>query len=155
MVPDELKVFIAESRWVFAKTYADTWPHEYIVQERVDSALFRKLADHIDTCGYMRHFYSKEVIYWDYDGYTYWHMGNIINRCVEADTYHRREMDGRLPRLLLQILPRLVLWCWGLERGIRREKALAIAQILRLFAISNPSGWSYIWTPNSSVTGIR
>jgi hypothetical protein len=24
-------------------------------------------------------------------------MGNIINRCDEHDTYHRREKDGRLP----------------------------------------------------------
>jgi hypothetical protein len=29
---------------------------------------------------------------------TYWHMGIIINRCVEADTYHRRKQDGRLPK---------------------------------------------------------
>lgn len=29
--------------------------------------------------------------------HTYWHMGNIINRCPERDTYHRREKDGRLP----------------------------------------------------------
>lgn len=44
----------------------------------------------IDTHGYLDHFYQKEVTYWDYEGYTYWHMENIINRCVVADTYHRR-----------------------------------------------------------------
>ena len=98
MIQEALKSFIADSTWVFAKTYADTWPHEYIVRERVDGALFRELAEHIDTCGYERNFYSKKVIYWDYDGYTYWHLENIINRCVEADTYHRREIDGRLPQ---------------------------------------------------------
>ena len=95
--PEHLTRFIADSTWNFAETYADTWPHEYIVQERVDNALFLELAEHIDTCGYVDHFYKKEVIYWDYEGYTYWHMENIINRCVEADTYHRRRMDGRLP----------------------------------------------------------
>ena len=98
MIGDELKTFIADSTWVFAKTYADTYPHEYIVQERVDNDLFLELAEHIDSVGYERNFYSKPVIYWDYDGYTYWHMENIINRCVEADTYHRREADGRLPK---------------------------------------------------------
>ena len=36
-------------------------------------------------------------IYFDYNGYTYWHMENIINRCVEGDAYHEREKNGRLP----------------------------------------------------------
>ena len=97
MIPDELKTFIAESTWIFAKTYADTYPHEYIVQEQVDGELFRKLADQIDGNGYTEYFYEKEVIYLDYEEYTYWHMDNIINRCVLADTYHRRKVDGRLP----------------------------------------------------------
>jgi hypothetical protein len=96
-VPPVLRDFIGGEKWTFAKTYAKTWPHEYIVQERVDSDLYLKLAYHIDTCGYVEHFFKKAVIYWDYEGYTYWHMENIINRCVEADTYHRRKVDGRLP----------------------------------------------------------
>ena len=98
MLPNDLKIFISSSTWIFAKTYAATWPHEYIVQDRVDNSLFLNLAEHIDACGYISHFYKKEMIYWDYNGHTYWHMNNIINRCVEADTYHRREKDGRLPQ---------------------------------------------------------
>lgn len=94
----ELKQFIADSKWMFAKTYAATWPHEYIVEERVDGALFTKLAEYIDSRGYESHFYKNKQIYFDYDGCTYWHMGSIINRCLEADTYHRREKDGRLPK---------------------------------------------------------
>jgi len=47
--------------------------------------------------GYAEYFFSKKVIDLDYGGYTYWHMDNIINRCVVADTYHRRKMNGRLP----------------------------------------------------------
>lgn len=95
---DELIEFIGKEKWTFAKTYAATWPHEYIVQEKVDSGLFVKLAEHIDQNGYESHFYRTKQVYFDYDGNTYWHMGNIINRCVEADTYHRREKDGRLPK---------------------------------------------------------
>jgi hypothetical protein len=97
-LPDNLKSFIQDSAWTFAKTYAATWPHEYIVQERVDRDLFLKLADHIDKNGYESNFYQKKLIYFDYGGRTYWHMGNIINRCLEADTYQRRERDGRLPK---------------------------------------------------------
>lgn len=96
-LPEELKQFIAYQTWTFAKTYADTYPHEYIVAERVDSALYGKLAEYIDTHGYTEYFYRKPVVYLDHDGYTYWHMENIINRCVVADTYHRRKQDDRLP----------------------------------------------------------
>ena len=96
-LPEELKRFITGQTWTFAKTYADTYPHEYIVEERVDAELYAKLANHIDTYGYAENFYNKPVIYFDYDGYAYWHMENIINRCVVADTYHRRKQAGRLP----------------------------------------------------------
>lgn len=94
----ELKEFIESQNWIFAKTYAKTWPHEYIVQEKVDNNLFLKLADHIDTYGYKNYFYKMEQIYFDYNGYTYWHMDNIINRCDEQETYFRRKQAGRLPK---------------------------------------------------------
>lgn len=94
---DRLKQFIAGSTWIFAKTYAETWPHEYIVQERVDNASFLELAAHIDTHGYESEFYSTRQIYFDFNGDTYWHMGNIINRCPESETYRRRKAEGRMP----------------------------------------------------------
>ena len=96
-LPEKIKNFIKEQNWIFAKTYAKTWPHEYIVQEKVDNELFMELANHIDQYGYEDYFYKMKQIYFDYDGYTYWHMENIINRCVEADTYHNRKKEGRLP----------------------------------------------------------
>ena len=43
---EDLKKFIENQNWIFAKTYAKTWPHEYIVQEKVDNDLFLKLANH-------------------------------------------------------------------------------------------------------------
>ncbi|WP_415406986.1 hypothetical protein ACLHDG_00205 [Sulfurovum sp. CS9] len=98
-VPANLQTFIEKSAWTFAKTYAETWPHEYIVQEQVDNELFVELANYIDTNGYADYFYKKEMIYFDFNGYAYWHMENIINRCVLADTYHQRKIDGRLPNI--------------------------------------------------------
>ncbi len=94
---ETLQKFIDSQDWIFAKTYAETWPHEYIVQERVDNELYMKLAHHIDRYGYESYFYKMKQIYFDYDGRTYWHMENIINRCEEGETYHRREIEGRLP----------------------------------------------------------
>lgn len=96
-LPTKLKRFIENSKWRFAITYAKTWPHEYIVQEHVDNALFLALAHFIDTNGYESHFYKMKQVYFDYSGNTYWHMENIINRCPESETYHRKEEEGRLP----------------------------------------------------------
>ena len=93
-----VKKFIEECEWTFAKTYASTWPHEYIVEENVDNVFYKKLAEHIDTYGTKQYFYSIQMIYFNFDGKTYWHMENIINRCDESETYERREKEGRLPK---------------------------------------------------------
>ncbi len=97
-LPIELKQFIETTKWTFAVTYAKTWPHEYIVQEKVDNNLFLALATHIDTHGYEASFYTTKNIYLDYNGDTYWHMENIINRCLKSETYPIREKEGRLPK---------------------------------------------------------
>ncbi|MFH1188895.1 MAG: hypothetical protein V1652_03565 [bacterium] len=94
---EPLKKFVKDCNWIFAKTYATTWPHEYIVQEQVDSDSFLALAYHIDTFGYESYFYKTKQVYYGYEGYSYWYMDNIINRCLKADTYQRREKEGRLP----------------------------------------------------------
>ncbi len=96
---NNLKIFIKNSTWTFAKTYAKTWPHEYIVQEQVNNRLFSKLANHIDFHGYTDYFYDKEMIFFKYKDFVYWHMDNVINRCVVADTYSQRKRDGRLPSI--------------------------------------------------------
>ena len=93
----KLKNFIKEQNWTFAKTYASTWPHEYIVQVKVDNELFLVLADNLVKHGYEGHFYEMRQIYFEYGSHTYWHMDNIINRCDSKETYQVREMEGRLP----------------------------------------------------------
>ncbi len=97
-ISDKLKNFIETQNWIFAKTYAETYPHEYIVQERVDNDLFLELAEFIHNNGYEEYFYNKKQIYFDFEDFTYWHMENIINRCVIADTYHIRKLNNRLPK---------------------------------------------------------
>ena len=97
-ISDKLKNFIETQNWIFAKTYAETYPHEYIVQERVDNDLFLELAEFIENNGYEEYFYNKKQIYFDFEDFTYWHMENIINRCVIEDTYHIRKLNNRLPK---------------------------------------------------------
>jgi hypothetical protein len=96
-LPKKFKKFIEEQNWIFAKTYAETWPHEYIVQQSIDNNLFLALANHIDKFGYQDNFYEMKLIYFNYNGFTYWHMENIINRCNENETYQKRKEEKRLP----------------------------------------------------------
>ena len=73
--PTNLKAFVTEQKWTFAKTYAPIWPHEYIVRDRVHEDLFIQLVQHIRTYGYEGQFYRKPITYFEEDGMVYWTMG--------------------------------------------------------------------------------
>lgn len=98
----KLKEFIAKCHWTYAKTMHE-WPHEYIVRKKVDEALFVQLVKHIREFGYGGRFYKRPITYFDYEGMTYWTMGEpieattIINRCLKEHTFEAREKEGRLP----------------------------------------------------------
>jgi len=101
---NELKEFINNSKWTFAKTYAATWPHHYIVRERENEDLFIQMDKHIRRFGYEGRFYKKKFTYFEEDGYVYWTMGasieetTIINRCTKENTYEYRLKMGTLPK---------------------------------------------------------
>ena len=100
----ELRGFINNTQWTFAKTYAATWPHHYIVRERVDENLFLKMVRHIRCFGYEGRFYKMKITYFEEDGYVFWTMGEpieettIINRCIKESTYEYRLKTGTLPK---------------------------------------------------------
>jgi len=99
----QLKCFIEESTWVFAKTYAETWPHEYIVRENVDSLLFIEFVKHLRKHGYIAKFYKNDITYFDDSDMMYWTMGApiqdtiIINRCKKDQAYEHRLANNDLP----------------------------------------------------------
>ena len=101
--PESLRQFVAACQWTVAKTYAQSWPHEYIVRERVDEDMFVQLVQHIRTYGYEGKFYAKCITYFDEDGMVYWTMGSpiektiIVNRCTKEQTYEYRLKLGTLP----------------------------------------------------------
>lgn len=105
LTPD-LRQFVESCRWTFAKTYAETWPHEYLVRGRVDEALFVRLVEHVRAHGYDGRFYTTPIRYFDEGGMVYWTMGapveetTIINRCRKEETYEYRLAQGTLPRAL-------------------------------------------------------
>ncbi len=102
-MPKELRSFVGTTQWTFAKTYATTWPHEYIVRGRSEEDLFVRLAQHIHQHGSTGKFYDKSFTYFEEDGRVYWTMGepigetNIINRCKKEETYAYRLEHGTLP----------------------------------------------------------
>jgi len=102
-LPANLREFVKLCQWTFAKTYAPTWPHEYIVRDHVDEDLFILLVQHIRAYGYEGSFYTKRISYFDEDGQVYWTMGSplekttIVNRCKEEQTYEYRLKHGTLP----------------------------------------------------------
>lgn len=101
-LPDELRKFIDRTQWTFAKTMSE-WPHEYIVRDRVDNAIFDALVRHIRQHGFKGHFYKSVLTYFSEDGLLYWTMGEpiektiIINRCKEEGSYENRLRNGTLP----------------------------------------------------------
>ena len=55
-----VKLFIKSVEWTFAKTYAKTAPHEYIVRENLTSKQkeeFDYLGECIDKYGYKKRFF--------------------------------------------------------------------------------------------------
>jgi hypothetical protein len=86
MTMDELRAFVQNSTWTFAKTMPKT-PHEYTLRKNTpDEALFERVVMHIRHHGYHKMFGRTRYTYFDIDGWQYWTMGSplpatiLINR---------------------------------------------------------------------------
>jgi hypothetical protein len=55
----ELRRWVETTRWTFAKTYALTWPHEYVVRDDENAEMILALARHIFDHGIDGRFYSQ------------------------------------------------------------------------------------------------
>jgi hypothetical protein len=102
LFPDDLRHFVNGEHWTYAKTMPE-WPHEYLVRDRVDTALFERLVTHIRANGYEGHFYQKTITYYGEAGLVYWTMGApvdetiIINRCRKEASFEFRSQNSTLP----------------------------------------------------------
>ena len=103
-LPPEVRAFVESTKWTFAKTYAATWPHEYVVRSAENAWMLLALARHIFEHGTDGRFYSQVLKYHHEGGKVYWSMDptpestNLINRCDESQTYEARLAGGTLPR---------------------------------------------------------
>lgn len=95
-LPQEVREFVDSTRWTFARTYAATWPHEYVVRTEMNAPMIFALARHIFEHGTDGRFYSQVRKYHHEDGLVYWSMAatpegaTLINRCREDQTYEAR-----------------------------------------------------------------
>jgi hypothetical protein len=102
MGPD-VRAFVDGATWRFAKTYAETWPHEYVVKNAENGDMILALARHIFAYGVDGRFYAQVRKYHHEDGKVYWSMDDtaetttLVNRCDESETYEAREAVGTLP----------------------------------------------------------
>lgn len=71
--------YIKDWKYVYAKSYADTFPHYYTTRGRVcDDYKFDKFLRFIREYGKVKTFYQKQYVYLEIDGYEYWEMGRPI-----------------------------------------------------------------------------
>ncbi len=102
-MPDDVRRFVESASWRFAKTYAATWPHEYVVRTPENASMVLALARHIFDRGVDGRFYSTVRKYHHEGGKVYWTMDataettDLINRCDEGQTYEARLAAGTLP----------------------------------------------------------
>jgi len=103
-LPPDIRNFVATTPWRFARTYAATWPHEYVVRNATNAPMILALARHIFEHGVEGRFYSQIRRYHHEGGKVYWSMADapeaatLINRCDEAQTYEARCAAGTLPQ---------------------------------------------------------
>lgn len=102
-LPASIRAFVESTPWRLAKTYATTWPHEYVVRTPENASMILALARHIFEHGTDGRFYSQVRKYHHEDGKVYWSMDEtpdattLINRCEEDQTYEARLARGTLP----------------------------------------------------------
>lgn len=90
---NEFEAFIAKQKWIFAKTYAEFAPHEYVVKGKGNSnEEFMEAVNFIIENGIRMFYYKTERKYIFMGGKFYWMCCNqngepiVINRC-EPDDY--------------------------------------------------------------------
>lgn len=110
-LPEHLQTFVKFAPWRWARTYATTWPHFYVLRRDLDDGearAFTELLQHIREHGYWGRFRERAVWYYDFDGWTYWEGDNpppaaeqtLLNRCQIEESYMYLEAHGLVDQRL-------------------------------------------------------
>ena len=92
--------FVNSRRWIFAKTYAQTTPHEYCLLKNCapnDVAEWDWFLRFMEKYSYPEKFYTKTFYYINIGPHKYWHMdpvgtrADLINRADAKISYRSEE----------------------------------------------------------------
>ncbi|MBQ6589280.1 MAG: hypothetical protein IJI01_11440 [Butyrivibrio sp.] len=92
---NEMRDFINKQSWIFAKTYVNKAPHEYVVRGRINGTdeEFLAVVNYIRENGITMHFWGHPNKYIFVGRHQYWTMSDtnddptmILNRC-NVDEY--------------------------------------------------------------------
>lgn len=75
--------FVASTRWRFAKTYVESYPHEYTLVAWGDAEAFRQAIDCIERWGVVEPFWGSRRKYLYVGDRKYWHMGDVSSANVK------------------------------------------------------------------------
>jgi hypothetical protein len=76
---DDFRRLVADSDWRFAKTYVESYPHEYTLKQWTDADAFSRAIECIEYWGAVESFWRAERKYLYVDERKYWHMGNAAS----------------------------------------------------------------------------
>lgn len=81
---ESARKYISSVKWIFAKTYAKTAPHEYALRKEKPEldAEFVSFVMLIRAEGYDEKFWDQNHRYLDIDGHKYWTMGDAIKDTI-------------------------------------------------------------------------
>lgn len=94
MNDEKMRDFVKLFEWIFAKTYTNIYPHEYIVKTKLDSMYWKDFEDivrYIRKSGFEAYYKQRKGKYYILDEYYYWTMGApveetiILNRAKLSD----------------------------------------------------------------------
>lgn len=81
MNPQEAEIFINASVWIFAKSMPQ-YPHWYVLRSNCKESEFISFVQYIRDNGYPKYFKHHRYIYLDIGEYTYWTMGNTMDKTI-------------------------------------------------------------------------
>ena len=85
MNDSQMKTFISQFCWIYAKTYAEVCPHEYIVKTKLDKMHWDSFEDavkYIRDNGFDATYNKRVGKYYILDDYYYWTMGEPIDETI-------------------------------------------------------------------------
>ncbi len=77
------RAFVAHSRWQFAKTYVESYPHEYTLERWGNGDSLWRAVLCIEQHGVVERFFNASRKYFYLDERKYWHMGDVSSEKPE------------------------------------------------------------------------